>query len=177
MYLARAFNYSIQLIFRNTKPYVQSFWKGKVTKVWTHFSTKTCNVCNLKLLKSTKYKFHVIKACKLNSKSSRSSYLCKSRCKTGLANNQCQNIGCLIQSIGRLYISRWSRRGFANRKLVFDIRCDSQDRIPRKEIHRLEVEPRRYGRHDWVIFLARNMMESQCVPQHDVLVLNGPIPA
>lgn len=67
--------------------------------------------------------------------------------------------------------------GHAHGEVLLEVWRRAQDRIALEEVHRLEVEAGGHGRHDRVIFLARDVVESQRVPQHDVPVLDGPVPA
>lgn len=52
-----------------------------------------------------------------------------------------------------------------------------QNWISLKEICRFELKTARYSRHNGEVFLAWNMMETQCIPKDDISVLYSSVPA
>ena len=65
----------------------------------------------------------------------------------------------------------------ANREVLFLGRPLLEDRVALEEVDRLEVEAGRHRGHDGKVLLAWDVVESQRVPQDDVLVLDRTIPA
>lgn len=64
----------------------------------------------------------------------------------------------------------------ANRKVLLLVRRCCKNWIFLEEVDWLEIKTSRHGGHDREVLLARDVVESKRVPQHDVLVLDRSIP-
>lgn len=69
-----------------------------------------------------------------------------------------------------------SSRG-ADWEVLLKVGWDPKYGVAVEEIDRLEVEAGGHSGHDGVVLLARDVVESQCVPYNYVFVFYGPVPA
>ena len=73
----------------------------------------------------------------------------------------------------------WGSRsggGGTDRQVLLHGRSLLEDGVALEEVDRLEVEARGHGGHDGEVLLARDVMEPQRVPQHQVPVLDRTVP-